>query len=350
MLISAEVWQALRFAGLEATPATSESLTITRHGSRGPTTNLRVLAAPRSLNPSDIREAASAGPNGPTLLVVPTATPAARAAAAEVGWSVVAENPAAPGGPDGEIRLASGESIRIGGVKASRIGPASRRGPIPWGTLNIIRRLLSTTGETQSQLARDAGVSQPHVSQVLRGLMDDGMVGRTTTAHGHQWLTANWDGLLARWLQSYPGAGGLTTHWYGLESAAKQARDVADLLRRQGFKAAVSGDVAADELAPWRRPLRAVVYASRGIDLSELGLTPSGEAEATLEFIVPKDTGVWMTSGTMWRKLSPGTNLPLADPLQVLFDVRRAPGTDRDQAFGALRVVLREHATVERSR
>ena len=46
---------------------------------------------------------------------------------------------------------------------------------------------------------------------------------------------------------------------------------------------AVSGDVAADLIAPWRSPYRAVLYARAGLDLTPAGLTPAGEDDATLE-------------------------------------------------------------------
>ena len=52
---------------------------------------------------------------------------------------------------------------------------------------------------------------------------------------------------------------------------------------------------------------------------------------------MPADSGVWAAPG-YWAT---GGDLPLADALQVLWDVRRAPGTDADQAAAALRPVLR---------
>jgi hypothetical protein len=115
--------------------------------------------------------------------------------------------------------------------------------------------------------------------------------------------------------------------------------------------AAVSGDVAADLLAPWRRPDRAVVYADpsgRPVhdELTAAALTPSGAGEATLELIVPADPGVWPAPGTT----AAAAVLPLADPIQLLWNVARAPGADVDQAVAAMRPVLKDRAAAAASR
>ena len=76
-----------------------------------------------------------------------------------------------------------------------------------------------------------------------------------------------------------------------LAGVPEQARAAVAALSAAGMPAAVSGDVAADLLAPWRRPGRAVVYADpsdRPVhdELTAAGLRPSGAGEATLELIV----------------------------------------------------------------
>jgi hypothetical protein len=71
-----------------------------------------------------------------------------------------------------------------------------------------------------------------------------------------------------------------------------------------------------------------------------MGLTPSGPDEATLELIVPADPGVWASS----RDRITDPELPLADGMQVLWDLQRSPGSDTDQAVAALRQVLRTRA------
>jgi hypothetical protein len=136
-----------------------------------------------------------------------------------------------------------------------------------------------------------------------------------------------------------------------MAAVPEQARAAVAALRATGIPAAVSGDVAADLLAPWRRPGRAVVYvdpSGRPVhdELTAVGLTPSGAREATLELIVPADPGVWPAPGGAAAK----ADLPLADPLQLLWDVARAPGADVDQAVAALRPVLKDRAAAAASR
>jgi hypothetical protein len=131
----------------------------------------------------------------------------------------------------------------------------------------------------------------------------------------------------------------LRTFWYGLESPGQQAQTVVGLLARDGHgRVAVSGDVAADLIAPWRSPHRAVIYAETGVDLTTGGLTPANEADATVELIVPRDPGVW-PKPTIEK---PSGRPPLADPLQILWDVARAPGPDADEAVRHLQRVLRD--------
>jgi hypothetical protein len=84
-----------------------------------------------------------------------------------------------------------------------------------------------------------------------------------------------------------------------------------------------------------------VIYARRGRDLADIGLTPSTEQDATLELTVPRDPGVWpAAAGHNMVNLPARADLPLADPLQILWDVQRAPGPDRDQAAERLLTVL----------
>jgi hypothetical protein len=281
------------------------------------------------------------------LLVVPAASPAALQAAESAGISLLViderHNPPVRGHVVLPHHVVTLPATRPGSEAA---GPAPiRPGPHPWGSLAVIRQLLAGTAATQSELARRAAVSQPRVSQTLAGLDDAALVRRTGVAGHSRWVVADWDALADWWLTRYPGPGGITTYWYALTSVPKQARAAVTELHRAGALAAVSGDPAADVLAPWHRPTRAVVYAqasdtSDPIDLEEPGLTPAGTEEATLELSVPADHGVWASPDPRGTDAS----LPLADGMQVLWDLARSPSSDTDQAVAALRPVLRARA------
>lgn len=395
-LIESVVWQALRAAGLNVLPVAADLADVileypsdpSADASRADTiqsedrpreenlsVRMQVLARSHPLAPSDLREMADRFRSGaPALVVVPTATPAARDAAARLGWSLIAANPRSPQGPQGQVLL-PGRSVSIG---AARRDPdatpelRARPGRVPWGTLTVLRRLAEGTEGTQAQLAELAGVTQARVSQVLKELITTGLVSRSQ-GQGPRYAVLDWDGVLRRWLAHYPGPGGISTYWYGLDGPVEQAKAVVAFLRQEAVRppteglrssrdavpparrqsldpvAVVSGDVAADQVAPWRRPQRAMVYAHRGADLAGLGLTPTSERDATLVLTVPRDPGVWpaRADADVWSW--PETpDLPLADPLQILWDVRRSPGPDRDQAADRLLAALRALASRKR--
>jgi hypothetical protein len=231
----------------------------------------------------------------------------------------------------------------------------------PYALFAVSRRLLAGVPCTQTVLAAAAGVSQPRVSQVLKQLAALGLVTRNHDAHEPGWQPTDWDDLTDWWLDAYPGPGGLTTYWYALDGIVDQALSVLASLREAGMPCAVSGDVAADQLAPWRRPGRALVYAlperSGGLDgsdrpdaldLGRLGFTPAADEEATLELVLPADVSVWRPAPSSVTTL-PG-RIPTVDPIQALWDLSRSPGSDTDQAVEALRGRLRDAAALERLR
>ncbi|MEW2381461.1 hypothetical protein AB0873_05120 [Micromonospora sp. NPDC047707] len=203
----------------------------------------------------------------------------------------------------------------------------AKRGPVPWGTFTLLRRMVQRPYATQQELAVLVGVSQPRVSQALRTLADQDVVQRTSSG----WTLRNLDEAIRWWLENYPGPGGISTYWYGLAPAVEQARTVVEMVAAPDpHGVAVSGDVAADIIAPWRAPTRAILYASTGVNLADEGFIPAGAEEATLEFTVPRDPGLWQPSGMAERFIPDG--LPLADPIQILWDVRRSPGSDSEDA------------------
>jgi hypothetical protein len=322
MLISSSVWRALNELGVTVTPVGPDRVELSCRGFRGVFT---VVSAARPLHPGDIA-ALSTRHAEPCLLLVPAATPAVRQAAESRHWSLLAGT-----GHRVEGTLLLGDRrILVDAGEDTRPRPVARPGRVPWGTYTLLRRLVERPTATQRELAGLAGVSQPRVSQALRSLAEHDLVRRT----GASWRLHELDEALGWWLKNYPGPGGITTFWYGLAAPVQQAHAVAALLGTAtgsgATRLAVSGDVAADLLVPWRSPYRAVLYLSGGLDPGAVDLTPAGEEEATLELSVPADPGLWSTSATTDRSTR---GLPLADPLQILWDLQRAPGADARESM-----------------
>lgn len=345
MLIPSVAWSALLASGITPRPRSSFEVELVTDDEQSVVAS--VLRRSEPLKPSHVHALAPRGPRGSVLLVVPAASGAALDAAEAAGVSVIVVGRRRPQVVTGRV-LVPGRTIHLddGTGAAVDVHAVHRPGPRPWGTLTVARLLLAGVRSGQTSLAQSAGITQSRVSQALAGLARDGLVERTQTGDGRsRWQPATWDSLADWWLATYPGPEGLSTYWYGFDTPVAQGRTVVSALLGADVRAAVSGDVAADVLAPWRRPVRAVVYAdvttpTPAIDLTGQGLTPSGPEEATLELVVPADPGVWVTS-VLRRQ---GGDVPVIDGMQVLWDVARAPGSDSDQAAAAVRSFLRAQA------
>lgn len=264
------------------------------------------------------------------MLVVADASGAAAARARAAGWSLVTDD-----GP-AWVRFSDHDVLELPGATPQPPVPR-RRGPASRGATTLVRRLLLPGADTtQRGLAALSGVSQPRVSQVFRMLSAAGLIRRT----GSGWTATDWDALCDWWLAHYPGPGGLTTWWAGVGTPGELAVTTLSVLPA-GAVPVVSGDVAADLIAPWRRPALTVVYARRGVDLVDAGLVPLPSPEgALLAFTVPEDVGVWPPEPTVrtWR----ATDVPIADELQILYDLERSPGPDAQEAADRWRRRLRE--------
>ncbi len=324
MLISSSVWRALAEAGVTLVPRGADRAELGYVDAR---VTVTVIASPVPLTPRDIATTIDRHP-GPCLFIMPTATAAVREAVEAAGWSWLI---------DGERQVTG--VLRLGGEQVTLRPPTeavrrwAKRGRVPWGTFTLVRRLIQQPYATQQELAALVGVSQPRVSQALAALADYDLVSRMPTG----WIVRDLDEAIRWWLSTYPGPGGISTYWYGLASAVEQARTVVELVAETDASGVVvSGDVAADTMAPWRAPTRAILYVRDGVNLADVGFVPAGDEEATLELTVPRDPGLWPPPG----KAAPG--LPLADPLQVLWDVRRSPGPDNEEAAQRVWNMLRQ--------
>lgn len=151
------------------------------------------------------------------------------------------------------------------------------------------------------------------------------------TDEGEGLLAPDRTRLLEHWRSEYPGPGGQEFGWYGLDTAPEHAEAVVGLAGQLEMKALVSGDVAADRIAPWKLPMRGRIYVSGPIDLSDEGFAPASLQEANLATCIPRDP-------TPWRIVPPGKedagsgDLPIADAVIVYWDLLLSGDQDSDEA------------------
>jgi len=250
------------------------------------------------------------------LYVVPQATAALTEAASEDTRIAVASV------RDRVVILASKRiDVPPQALSSARYGAAPTRGRVAWGRFALIRALLRTPRpRTQIELADECGVSQVAISNGLRAL--DGAVVREEGG----WRALRPEKLWEQFLAEYPGPQGITTYWLGLDPIAVQAKMVRDAAG--GFDGLVSGDTAADVIAPWRVGRRAVVYARTGLNLARLGFAETTPENATIEYVVPADRTIW-SAARAWSREAPAW---MTDPVLAAWDVRRTGGPDAEEA------------------
>ena len=124
-----------------------------------------------------------------------------------------------------------------------------------------------------------------------------------------RWEPSGWEDLFTWWRVAYPGPGGLVQHWYGLEPLPEQLARA--LAANPGRRVVLSGDLAADAIAPWQAPSRVLLYVAQPADLRVHGFVQSGAQEATLTITAPEDPGVFASPGPgvpedIWAEHAPG--------------------------------------------
>ncbi|WP_188744814.1 hypothetical protein [Agromyces bauzanensis] len=276
--------------------------------------------------PSDLRRELSRrrhrGATGKLAYVVPRATPSLVSVAVQEPTVVLI-------GVDDATLVNDGTLVRLGNSLVAERRPAPAR--VAWGRFALIRSLLRTPEpRTQRQLASESGITQAAVSKGLHEIGEAALAARRGSLPAAELL---W----ARFLEEYPGARGIRSHWYSLDSPVRQV----ELVQRAYPGTLVSGDTGADRIAPWRVVTGARVYSHAGLDLASLGFAEASPDEATLTLVVPADPTIWATSAA-WveaRTAPAGT----ADPLIIAHDVMRTGGSDvadaverlHDQVFEA---------------
>jgi hypothetical protein len=221
--------------------------------------------------------------------------------------------------------------------------PAPKRRSLPRGSGSyaVIRALVRSSGGGAEEpgataLAAQAGISQPRASQVLHQLHDLELV----DMYGRGRWVPRRDALLDRFLTEYPGPGGSEQYCYTLDSPVDAAVRVGQV-STQGQPMAVSADVGPDLIVPWRRPSLLILYARHAIDPSGLDLTDAqGRDDANVIIRTPEDRSVFASPALAGQVR--GSEVPLADPLQQIWDLQDLGGADRIEAAGRLREWLLE--------
>jgi hypothetical protein len=227
--------------------------------------------------------------------------------------------------------------------RRASISPAPKRKTLPRGSgsFAVIRALVGLSGGGDEErgataLAAQAGVSQPRASQILHQLHELGLVDRS----GHGRWEPHREALLDRFLAEYPGPGGSEQYYYSLDSPV----DVAVRAGRastQSRPIVASADVGPDLILAWRRPSLVILYAKHAIDPSGLGLTQAqGRHDANVIMRTSQDRSVFPASALVAQVQ--GSDVPLADPLQQIWDLQDLGGADRIEAAGRLRQWLLE--------
>jgi hypothetical protein len=219
--------------------------------------------------------------------------------------------------------------------------PKQKSLPRGSGSYAVIRALVgfSSTEDEEigaTALAAQVGISQPRASQVLHRLHELKLI----DISGHGRWEPHRAALLDRFLAEYPGPGGSEHYYYTLDSpvdAAIRAGQASTPTRL----IAVSADVGPDLIVPWRRPSLVILYARQPIEPAALGLTDArGMHDANVIIRAPEDRSVFPVPALIGEVQ--GNEVPLADPLQQIWDLQDLGGADRIEAAGRLREWLLE--------
>lgn len=194
---------------------------------------------------------------------------------------------------------------RVDAAVGSGSAPAPMRGRPAFARLALMRALVRTSEpRTQIALAAESGVTQAAVSKALEHL------GWAVMKVKGGWVANDPGALWDSFLDQYPGVGGTRSYWFSLDTATEQA----DRVSAESPTSLVSGDVALDRIAPWRRPDRAIIYAGEHVDLTQLGFVPTTSDRATLEFVMPLDTTLQHTAAA-WARGENSSGPEVTDPL-----------------------------------
>ena len=266
----------------------------------------------RSPRPAEVPVA-----DGSLLLQVPHVSERVAEALSRRGWSFVTnDGNALLRFPDGFTWKSETQNV-----------PERVDSPGAWsrGVSRVVHALLTKQGgvpPSQTKLAELTNLTQARVSKVVRDLVRLGLV---RAEHGRP-VIIDRDPLLDQWLAKRR-FDPVVTYWWADSGDLASALDIAQA--RLPEEVIVSGDVAADSEAPHRRPEQLLILSRSG-SLAGPGMLPVlTPSEANVVLAVTDDPVVVSSAHeSTWR----GRDLLLADPMQVLWDLLAASGTDAKQA------------------
>lgn len=334
MLIS-DIWAALAEShGIELGPRRAGHVAdIVLSGPELPATEYDIKTVD-VLSPSRVHRFAASPVTVRPLVLTRAATENAVATAASAGVSVLV----VPGnGPArGTLIDATGTAHQIRaaltGAEAPPVTARKRPGKEPWGVFALAFALMSDAApRTQRALAERLGLSQPRVSQALRAQLAPFV---SSTPAG--WTVKEPVDLL-RWLAANYPRPSTEAGWLSLEDPVPATRAVARHLDEQGVRYAVTGQVAADEFAPWARPTRSTILVESLTDLSAAGCAPVPIQQATVVTAVAEDPNALRSGQTR-------AGVRLADPWRTW--LRLAQDGDAAAADHLRDVLLRARAVV----
>jgi hypothetical protein len=134
--------------------------------------------------------------------------------------------------------------------------------------------------------------------------------------------------LLDAFVSQYRGPRGSERLLYTLDPLETAATRISELSRREsGAAVALSGDIAADRIAPWRTPTTLLVYAPEPFSTDSLNMIEAtGRRDANVIVRYPQDTSVFGSEPLIV------TGLRIVDPTQVIWDLSDHNGSDRREA------------------
>lgn len=278
---------------------------------QGTPTHLKVMRG-RPATPSDLRRVVEGCRSRSGTAALRPVISAERASPRAISWA--SAHP--------EVTLVLDRHVIFDGVVHSLddATPARppRKGPPPYARYATVRALLAgASRKDQTRLAGLAGITQGSVSNALRRIPEILNPGRA------------FDELV----RDYPGPGGQAYYWWSSKPLDEQARHLAE------SGALLSGDFAADRIAPWRMPEHVVAYVDAPLDLSTAGYVLADPGDYTTLVTVPADATLRATART-WRAV--GENVDnVTDPIIAAHDVLRTATTgDDDGAVEKLRDVV----------